>query len=398
MMTMNKELKRRSDESEKDYCIRICRIREVFGYSWKEIADILNEELGKDYSQDRYRKLYGRSMIENAVKEYEESSEFDKDPIDEKLFELRKEKIKIQEEKTQVNSLVRAMAREETLKEIASDAVKNISKVNILPSVKKIKENKAKEKGILVISDWHYGLEVETYYNKYNPEITLQRVCKLLEESIDIIKDRKLNEVYLVNLGDMISGIIHMPLRINSRIDVITQTMEVAELLAYFITELSKHCIIHYGDVSDNHSRLDPNKKESLQVESFTRIINWYLKERLSENKNVNFIENIYGDDIYSFNVFDHKVLAVHGDKDPQRKILTQLTTFTQEHFDLVLSAHRHHFFADEENETELYSNGALIGTDDYASSLRCNNKPSQLFIVADENNISKIVYKIKLS
>ena len=90
-------------------------------------------------------------------------------------------------------------------------------------------------------------------------------------------------------------------------------------------------------------------------------------------------------------------MLGVHGDKDPQQKILNQLINFTQEHYDMVLSAHKHHFFADEQNETELYSNGSLMGTDDYAIKLRCNNKPSQLFIVADKDNISRNIYKIKL-
>ena len=37
------------------------------------------------------------------------------------------------------------------------------------------------------------------------------------------------------------------------------------------------------------------------------------------------------------------------------------------------------------------------MGTDDYAIKLRCNNKPSQLFIVADKDNISRNIYKIKL-
>ena len=97
--------------------------------------------------------------------------------------------------------------------------------------------------------------------------------------------------------------------------------------------------------------------------------MDWF--DLLADNENLEFLENTYGADICSFEMFDFKVLGVHGDKDPQKKILTQLTNFTQEHYDLVLSAHRHHFYADESNETELYSNGSLMGTDDYANSLR---------------------------
>ena len=389
---MNKDLKKSPYENEKEYCIRICSLKETYGFSWKEISELLNSELNYNFSTDRYRKIY-----EKYKKGKDDYTSNEIDILDEKAFSVQKERIKLQEERTQINSLVRALAREETLKEIAIEVSKSISNDKLLPSPKKQKVIKNTTKGILVISDWHYGIDVDTYYNKYNPDIAKKRVRQLLDESINIIKLENISEVYIVNLGDMISGAIHLPLRINSRIDVITQTIEVSEILAEFISELSTYCICNYGDVTDNHSRLDPNKKESLQVESFTRIISWYLKERLKNNKNVKFIENKFGADIYSFDVFDHKILAVHGDKDPQRKILTQLTTFTQEHFDLVLSAHRHHFFADEENETELYSNGSLMGADDFAASLRRNNKPSQLFIVANKDNISSKIYKIKL-
>ena len=385
---MSINLERLPDESEKDYCFRICDLKDVYDLSWQDIADFLNDKLGNAYSSDKYRKSYYR------LKNKELSDE-----LDQSLLDIRKEKIKLQEERTQINSLVRTLSREETLKELALDVVSSMSSKKILkmPTFSVNVPRADEQKGILIISDWHYGIDVDTFYNIYNPEIARSRIESLLEESINIIRKENLHEIFLVNLGDMISGIIHLPLRINSRLDVISQTMEISEILSEFITELSKHCRVNYLSVSDNHSRLDPNKKEALQPESFVRIITWYLKKRLEDNINVKFIDNKFGDDICSFNIFNYKVLGVHGDKDPQKRILSQLTAYTQEHYDLVLSAHRHHFYADEYNETELYSNGSLMGTDDFATSLRCNNKPSQLFIISDKTNVSKHIYKIKL-
>lgn len=390
---MNQKLERLPEESEKDYCFRICELKDLYDLSWQDVANLLNDDLNYSYSPDKYRKEYYKCKKVESENQVEMLSE-----LDNSLLDIRKEKVKLQEERTQINSLVRALAREETLKEIALEAVSIMSgKKYLCSKVGPIVPYNGSVKGILVISDWHYGIDVDTFYNKYNPEVARARVDKLLMESINIIKKECIQELYLLNLGDMISGIIHLPLRINSRLDVVSQTMQVSEILSEFITNLSNYCKINYYSVTDNHSRLDPNKKESLQPESFVRIIDWYLKKRLENNPNVAFFKNIYGDDICSFDIFDHKVLAVHGDKDPQKKVLSQLTAFTQEHFDLILSAHRHHFYADEYNETELYSNGSLMGTDDYAASLRCNNKPSQLLIVCDKNNISKVVYKIKL-
>ena len=383
---MNNNLDRLPSESVEEYCTRICNLKDKLGVSWQDIADFLNDKLDYDYSNDRYRKRYGKQLSQTNGK------------FNNEILELKKEKVKLNEERTQINSLVRTLAREDTLKEIALEVADSISSKKILQKPKVGDRIVTNDKiGILVISDWHYGVEVSSYYNEYSTDIARQRVLTLLEESIKIIKKEHLEKLIVVNLGDMISGLIHLPLRLNSRIDVITQTIEISEILSEFLTELSAYCDIEYGSVSDNHSRLDPNKKESLQVESFTRIIDWYLRKRLEEDCSITFLDNKFGDDICSFDVFGFKVLGVHGDKDPQQKILNQLINFTQEHYDMVLSAHKHHFFADEQNETELYSNGSLMGTDDYAIKLRCNNKPSQLFIVADKDNISRNIYKIKL-
>ena len=391
---INKELFKSPAETEEEYCYRIYELKDIYGLSWREVARLINDELGYSYSPERYRV---QAVKAREAAESEALMNDDLDLLSESLLEIKKERVKVQEEKYQVNSLVRALAREETLKEIAKDVVTDMSSKKVLQLPKKIKVTKEESKGILVISDWHYGVDVDTFFNTYNPEIAKQRINELCAESIRIIYRENITELYLMNLGDMISGIIHLPLRINSRLDVISQTIQISEILAEFISQLTHCCKVNYVSVCDNHSRLDPNKKEALQPESFVRIIDWYLKERLSGNENLEFIENTYGADICSFEIFGYKVLGVHGDKDPQKKILTQLTNFTQEHYDLVLSAHRHHFYADESNETELYSNGSLMGTDDYANSLRLNNKPTQLFIVADKDNVSRCIYKIKL-
>ena len=65
--------------------------------------------------------------------------------------------------------------------------------------------------------------------------------------------------------------------------------------------------------------------------------------------------------------------------------------------YDLILSAHLHHFSADEKNETILISNASLMGTDDYAQSLRLNSKPSQNLIILGEDNPLECIYNIPL-
>jgi hypothetical protein len=74
----------------------------------------------------------------------------------------------------------------------------------------------------LQISDWHYGIEIDNVYNYYNPEITKCRVELLLLKVLDIVNEQKLSKIVVANLGDLIAGRIHLPIRINSRVDVIT--------------------------------------------------------------------------------------------------------------------------------------------------------------------------------
>lgn len=385
---MTDNLLKRPDESDVEYKNRIYLYRDIYGLTWGDIADIINSELNTSYSADKYRKE-SYKVLDNDYSQILK--------LDDKLLEYKKEKVKLNDQRTQITALTRLAAREETFRDIAIEVAANISRDRILELPEKINIKNEEKKAILCIGDWHYGLEVDLFYNTYNTEIAVERITKLLNSVLVKIKKHNIDDLYVINLGDMISGRIHLPLRINNRIDTVQQTIEISEVLAEFLTVLSQYTHVNYISVSDNHSRVEPNKKESLNTESFARIIDWFLQERLSNNKNVDFIENNFSEDFAIFSVFDHSVVAVHGDKDPQRGIVDRLNSYMQGHIDLLISAHRHHFTADENNFTEFYCNGSLIGQDQYSADLRLNSKPSQLMFICTPENFSEIIYKIKL-
>lgn len=387
---MTDNLIRKLDESELEFKKRVYSNKDAFDLTWQDIADLLNDTFGTDYSADKYRKE-SYAILED-IRDNDSYTD-----LTEKLFEIKKEKVKATDERIQANAIIRELAREEVFREIALDAVKEISDKKYLDKPKEIEEVNTEKIGILCLGDWHYGLDVDVFYNKYNPEIAVERVNKLLDKVINIVKEHKLKEIMIVNLGDMISGRIHLPLRLNSRIDTVTQTIQVSELLSEFLTELSKKVVIKYTAVEDNHSRIEPNKRDSLQTESFARIIDWYLQERLHDNKNIKFVDSKINGDMQFFKVFSHNVVAVHGDKDPQRGIIDKLNSYMHCHMDMILSAHLHHFSADENSETEFYCNGSLIGQDQYAADLRLTSKPSQLMFISTPDNVSEVLYKIKL-
>lgn len=390
------ELKMLDNEPIEQYKKRICGCKDTYDLTWSEVADIISHNTGVTITGEACRKYY--AYHKNDIIE-----ELDDSTLD--YLTIQKEKNKLRDERIQINSLIRTLSREETLKEIAEEAVATISSKKILdqplPDVLQcLSDNSNKDKcATLIISDWHYGLVTDTYHNKYHPEIAIERINQLLAETIAFCRKEDIHHLVVLNLGDLINGIIHLPLRINSRYDVITQTFHVAETLSEFLAELCTFIpYVSYASTTDNHSRINANKKESLQIESFARVIDWYIEKRLKDIINFSVIENTLGDDIASYELCGHKIVGVHGDKDKQSSIISNLTLYAQHHWDLVLSAHMHHFSADESNNTILVCNGSLMGTDDYASSLRCNSKPSQLLIVHTPDNVVKSIHKIDLN
>ena len=173
--------------------------------------------------------------------------------------------------------------------------------------------------------------------------------------------------------------------------------MEVSELLAEVLRTLSEHFIIHYYQCFDNHSRVEPNKPDAIQLESLARITPWFLIERLSNNHNVLFHCNTFDQDIISFKCLDYNIGAVHGDKDHPSKLAENITMMTKKPYDLVCAGHMHHHSEDERNQVEIICNGSLMGTDEYAKDQRLNSKPSQTLIIASEDNVREAVYKINL-
>ena len=346
-------------ESAREFLFRLFSYKDQEGLSWRDIANIYNEEFHEGLSGETARGRV-RRMLQSIKKEMEEQPlqliPNDLDDFDQKLFDIRKEKYKIADERNQVNALYRRVAREDTLKEIAHDFASQINEKFLLDNSNKYytkyDTKRADACGILCISDWHYGIDIDNFYNKYNPEIAKERIQKLQDKVINLIRLEHLDNIKVLNLGDLIAGRIHLQLKINSRIDVITQTMEVAELLAEFLNNISNYAKVDYYSTLDNHSRLEPNIKDSIDLESLVRVIDWFLPERLANNTDISFHKNTFSDDIITFKCLGYNIVGVHGHKDKPNKIIDGITTYTHTHQDLILSAHYHHFSAEEKNET----------------------------------------------
>jgi hypothetical protein len=400
MLNQKEELKKLKTESEEDYRIRCYRYKADHpSMSWVELTNIMNAELGANRDSTAYSKQARKMGIvaSNPTASSVISKATSEDRLEEVLLEIKKERVKLSDERAQNQAYVRKLAREETLLEMAKEVARTMSREKQLNTpTNTLQVNKNRE-GILCISDWHYGIEVDNYFNHYSPVICCERLCKLRDEVIAKGKELNFTKLHVTNLSDLICGRIHLALRIESRFDAITQVMQVSEVLAEFLSDLSEHFEIEYRDCLDNHSRLEPNKKDSIELESLARLIPWYLEQRLANNDRIKILYNIYADDIISFKVFNWEVVAVHGHKDSPAKVISNMMAATRKRNDLVLSAHFHHFSGEEENECMRVSNGTLMGVDTHAQDFRLTSRPSQNLIVANAENVTEFICKINL-
>lgn len=418
--SMSLEKTKLEKESDMEYIYRICSLKEQLNLTWKQIAELFKDNLGIYYSPSYYSKNFKagnfNAKIESittsscdgtcetcddlpeCLSEWSEQLSDKEEYVNRKLHELAMKKVEVSDLVTQNNAYIRRLSREQTIRDIAHDYAETMSGKKILEAPWLGNwANLSDAEGVLLLSDWHYGMVCDNPWNKFDPDICKERVSKLLAKAIQIIKKEEISHLHVLDLADLIAGRIHTQIRIESRFDVITQTMQVAEILAEFLNELSYHCEISFYSCLDNHSRLEPNKKESMDLESLARLIPWYLVERLKSNDCIEICENTYGADIITCKVAGHNVIGVHGDNDSPTHALERLSLMTHQHYAMLCTAHLHHMSLNEEHQSMVVSNSSLMGVDRYAEKLRLTSDPSQTFIVATPENVCECIYRIKL-
>ena len=113
------DTQKRENESFNEYLLRISDLRDSEDLTWQQVADIINNELGFNHTEACYRR---KIKFLHDVQEKALSAS-----VDDMLLELRKEKVKLSDERTQINAYVRKLSREDTIKDIAYE---NADKLN----------------------------------------------------------------------------------------------------------------------------------------------------------------------------------------------------------------------------------------------------------------------------
>jgi hypothetical protein len=392
---MSESIKKHSTESFHDYHIRLFENKDEYGLSKQEIADLLNSEMGSTYDESKWRKDYAQYT---KWKDYILAKNLDKEILD-KYEEIRVESekatIRKQDQKREYKKMIRNQARFEKIQYDVINSIKDLEvkkPLSFLP----ISKEKTNKHGLAVFSDWHFGIEVDNSVNKFNKHIFNERVEKLVSKVIEHGKKNDISTLHVANLGDLVSGIIHVSTRVQSNEDIIEQTQYVSETLSEVLVRLANEFNeIKFYHLVGNHGRTG-NKNDVGMKENFEYLISWYLEARLKHVSNLDIVTE--QDGYLPTTIFNDSVVFVHGNYDRVDQCVNRLPQVLGYVPNFIIGGHVHHNYEKEYGRTTVVVNGSLVGADDYAMQGRFGTKPSQKFMVFTEEDGLESTYIIKLS
>lgn len=392
-------LKQRDGESPLQYHKRIIYGKLVD----KTLSDIDYTELaelvyGQAYSSDVARRMFygSRRTLELLDKENITGCSSDEvfSEIDKKLIELRKERQKYSDQRRELTKVLSLEARDEHLISELIKAAGNLNEsVGILysnseSSVLDYSENEA----VLVFSDWHYGMTADNIYNRYNTDIAKERIGNVVNLAKDRIRLHRCRCLHIVILGDVLHGAIHTGVRVASEELVCDQLMQVSEILAQTICELSG-CVetTYVYSTYGNHARTVQSKNDSIHRDNMERIVGWWLRQRLSGNSNIVVCDESENEFIL-FSSNHHGICAAHGDNDAVKTSPRLLHTLFHKKcrvdIEYVLLGDKHHSESFEELGVTSILCGSLCGADDYANGKRLYSTPSQELLIFNSDGL----------
>lgn len=361
--------------------------------SWDELVSVLHV----DKPGERFRVwLKGRQYKDGSIKKNvqllsgQTIDDLSFPEAEEKLNQIKND-LYIQQTKTrdQRNSLRRSLrdeARIQDMKDLVKDSIKTLPDLKFTDY---IYPEDAHKEAVLLLSDLHIGAVVDNFYNKYNVDVAVRRVNKLIDEVITACKDNKVQRLNVCNLGDIVHGGIHLSARVENNEDRVDEIMTASEIIANALVKLSSSIPeVVYRSTIGNHDRMTPNLHEAIEKENFIRIIDWYLEARLKDSK-VIFADDNLDESIGLFELENGKLFAFahgHQDRNDQQSLLA-LSSILDRRLDYFAIGHFHSAGLKTNQGTMVINNGSVMGVDSYASSIRAYGPATQTLVLFDDSD-----------
>lgn len=381
-------------------------IGKLVDHTISDSFESLSEEIfgeGNNFSEAEVRKrMYGmRRMIEvidndgvsGVIPDAAEGN------IEDRLYQIKKETKRLQDQRREYNKLLASDARFEALCDSVLAAATNLNlerPLNISPC----QITTGPEEAVLVLSDWHYGMKTNNIWQVFDTEKCKERVEILGEQTIDKLRLHRPHRLNVLILGDMAHGAIHTSARVASEELVCDQIMHVAEIIAELIASLSEWVDeVFVFSTYGNHLRTVQNKKDSIHADNMEKLIPWWLQCRFSELHNIHIV-NYDDNEFVVFPVAGKLVLGTHGDLDGIRSARMLHTLFSKRcgtDIDYIILGDKHHLESFEELGIKTVIVPSLCGTDEYANQKRLYSEPGQILMFFRPEYGLDATYRIKL-
>ena len=377
-------MERKENETYKSYLTRIINAKENGQITYEEMGDFLVDD--NRWVSDNWRKFY--YIAKEVVKKLDEDIEYTQDDViremEDMKIEIYKEKVKLRDQRRELNKLHTKQARFENLVEVIKE---RLEEIGTLPREKYYKQLDKEKGATLMVSDLHYGIKVDNQFNYYDTEVAEDRLKQLTNKTIQYCKKHDISHLNIELLGDEIAGAIHTSVRVQQEEDIIQQIIDCAELLSNMVNDLAEHVeSVTVYSVYGNHGRTESNKHDAINRENYERLIYYFMKNRV---KGVRFIDS-QGEDFIKYYDFGKTFVISHGDKDKQTTSIETYSKMLGEQVGEVHLAHWHEF----KEVGNVIVNGSVAGSDDYAVSIRKHSKPCQVLKVYGEDECT---YKLIL-
>ena len=391
------EYKRYDGETDEELIYRITGEKDKIG-SWQGVADILNELLGTEYTESKFRKqrqAFDKMFSANQAKFANDKAILD--DISEQRRELERAKIQFRDERNAWQKQNYTAARVDQKLDYLEDVIKEQGKVNF--SINSPVNINSDSDMLVMLSDLHIGQCFDSMFGKYNSDIAKERLEKYLNEIIKIQKRHGCENCFVSIQGDLLSGNIHKAIAVTNRENVIDQVKLASELISSFCYELTKMFkTVYMQDCSGNHSRLD-RKDDALHSERLDDLIAWNVGMFLSHIPNFKVLKDKLDIGIAKFNIRNKVYLATHGDFDNFSKQGVADLSFMIGYIPYaILCGHRHFPAMSDFNGVKMIQCGSLVGSgDDYTIEKRLTGKASQTVCICTDNGI-ECYYPIELN
>lgn len=382
------EYLKREEESITSYWIRLYKNRQLYGLTFKECGELMNEVSGTDWNEAKWRREMEGYLKVSDFLDKENPNGLNHsilEEIEKEKLELKKEKVKFSDQKREFFARIRNMSRLEHLKEYLEEYYE-VYEPTTLPEIQL--KNPSDKEMIVMISDWHIGMQIDNQFNTFNIEVAKERISKLQASMLDKVEKENIKTVHIAQLGDLINGTIHVSTRIMNEEDIIQQIIITANLLQEFVRPLvDKGVSVEFYNIIGNHGRTSPNKQETAGIdENFEKLFFTMLKTYYKNAKNFKAYDS--KDGLITAKIKDLDFCFAHGDFDKGTGIIAKLPQLFGYVFDYVLTGHLHRESIMDYGKTTHITNSALCGSDDYAMQLRLSSKPSQKILILDDSGV----------